>query len=492
MPSRSRARSATRRLNALHATRPARRVKVQQDLTEPEQGPPLAPDHIPVRAERKRQGRILRDKFPRETHAQWKAGRERTDPIALLEASNVGRLGSLVPIRHARMSVDPFSFLRGSAVIMANDLATTPTVGIKVQACGDAHLANFGMFATPERNLVFDLNDFDETLPAPWEWDLKRLVASVWVAGRAHGDSESQCEAAVEACAREYRRWMNTLSHWSFLDVWYARVDAEELRDTLYKHEGASAEKTLAQARRRTQLATLPKLTELREGRRCIIDDPPLVAHTRRDDAELLAEVLQVMGDGYLSTLSGERSTLVRRYTMVDVARKVVGVGSVGTRCYLALLLGAHAEDPLFLQVKEANASVLEPFAGKTAYANAGQRVVEGQRFMQAACDIFLGWCRVGGRDFYVRQLRDMKGSTDVERLSPRGLRQYAALCGRTLARAHARGGDAAVLRGYLGRSEVFDRALSAFARAYADQTERDYGLFQKAIRSGRLAVEKE
>jgi len=480
MPPRSQARTTSRR------------VKVRHDLTEPEAGPPLVPEHLPVRAERKKLGRALRDKTPRESHAWWKASTDRPDPIALLEASNAGRLGSLVPIRHARMNVNPFSFLRGSALIMASDLARTPTVGIKVQACGDAHLANFGMFATPERNLVFDLNDFDETLPAPWEWDLKRLVASVWVAGRTNGATESQCETAVEACAREYRRWMNTLSRWSFLDVWYARVDAEELRDTLYKHEGESAEKSLAQARRRTQLATLPKLTELREGRRCIIDDPPLVTHTRRDDAEMLAEVLQVMGEGYLSTLPGERCTLVRRYKMVDVARKVVGVGSVGTRCYLALLLGAHAEDPLFLQVKEASASVLEPFAGESAHPNAGQRVVEGQRLMQAACDIFLGWCQVGGRDFYVRQLRDMKGSTDVERLSPRGLRQYAALCGRTLARAHARGGDAAVLRGYLGRGGVFDRALCDFARAYADQTERDFALFQKAVRSGRLPLEEE
>ncbi len=481
-----------RRTRAIRKVRPTPRVKIRHDLTEPEQGPPLVPEHLPCRAERKALGRALREKVPREQHATWKAEAERPDPIRLLEASNVGRLPSLVPIRHARMGVDPFSFLRGSAVIMANDLARTPSVGVKVQACGDAHLANFGMFATPERNLVFDLNDFDETLPAPWEWDLKRLVVSVWVAGRCNGLSESRCEEAARACARGYRHWTNTLSKWSFLDVWYARVDAEELRHTLYREEGASAEKSLAQARRRTQLATLPKLTELREGRRCIIDDPPLLVHPRRDDAELLAEVLQVMGEGYLSTLQGERCTLVRRYKMVDVARKVVGVGSVGTRCYIALLLGAHAEDPLFLQIKEASASVLEPFAGASAYGNAGQRVVEGQRLMQAAADIFLGWCRVGGRDFYVRQLRDMKGSTDVERLSARGLAKYAALCGRTLARAHARGGDAAVLRGYLGRGDVFDTALCDFARAYADQNERDFALFQKAVRTGRLSAQEE
>ncbi len=483
---------ARRTLRRIRAVPPSPPVEVEHDLTEPAAGPALVPEHIPVRAERKRLGRALREKTPREAHAYWKADKARPDPIALLEASNVGRLPSLVPIRHARMGVDPFAFLRGSAMLMANDLARTPSVGIKVQACGDAHLANFGMFATPERNLVFDVNDFDETLPAPWEWDLKRLAVSVWVAGRCNGDSEARCEEAVEACVRGYRRWMRTLSKWSFLDVWYARVDAEELRHTLYKKEPASAERTLAQARRRTQLATLPKLTELREGRRCIIDDPPLVVHPPREHAEMLAEVLQVVGEGYLSSLQGDRGTLVRRYQVVDVARKVVGVGSVGTRCYLVLLLGAHARDPLFLQVKEAGPSVLEPFAGASLYPNAGQRVVEGQRLMQAASDIFLGWCRVGGRDFYVRQLRDMKGSTDVERLSPRGLREYAALCGRTLARAHARGGDAAVLRGYLGRGDVFDRALCRFARAYADQNERDYQLFRKAVRDGRLPAQDE
>lgn len=489
MPPRAQARRTPRRLRALHASPP---VEVEHDLTEPDTEPALVPEHIPVRSERKRLGRALREKTPRAAHAFWKAEKDRPDPVALLEASNVGRLPSLVPIRHARMGVNPFAFLRGSALLMANDLARTPTLGVKVQACGDAHLANFGMFATPERHLVFDVNDFDETLPAPWEWDIKRLAVSVWVAGRSNGDTEAQCEEAVEACVRGYRRWMNTLSQWSFLDVWYARVDAEELRGTLYRDESASAEKTLAQARRRTQLATLPKLTELREGRRCIIEDPPLVVHPRRDNAEMLAEVLKVVGEGYLSSLQGDRGTLVRRYQTVDVARKVVGVGSVGTRCYLVLMLGAHEKDPLFLQVKEAGPSVLEAFAGPSAYANAGQRVVEGQRLMQAACDIFLGWCQVGGRHFYVRQLRDMKGSTDVERLSPRGLREYAALCGRTLARAHARGGDAAVLRGYLGRSESFDKALCRFARAYADQNERDFQLFRKAVTSGRLPVQEE
>ncbi|QRO02198.1 DUF2252 domain-containing protein [Archangium violaceum] len=469
------------------------RVVVRHDLTEPEPGPPLVPELIPDRRERKRQGRVLREKTPREEHARWQPPADRPDPIALLEASNSGRLPSLVPIRHARMLEDPFAFLRGSAIIMANDLAHTPNTGVKVQACGDAHLANFGMYATPERNVVFDVNDFDETLPAPWEWDLKRLVASIWVAGRcACGATEAGCEEAVAACVRSYRRWMGRMSRWSFLDVWYARVDAESLLETIHQQERGSAERTLAQARRRTQLATLPKLTELREGRRCIIHDPPLIVRTPREHAEELAEVLQVMAGGYLSSLQGDRGTLVRRYQTVDVARKVVGVGSVGTRCYVALLLGAHAEDPLFLQVKEAGPSVLEPFAGKSTYAQAGQRVVEGQRLMQAASDIFLGWCQVGGRDFYVRQLRDMKGSIDVERLSPRGLREYASMCGWALARAHARGGDAALLRGYLGRGDVFDQALCRFARAYADQTERDFAAFQKAVRGGRLQAHED
>ncbi len=463
------------------------RVVVRHDLTEPEVDTPLVPEHLPDLRERKQQGRELRKKTPRAEHARWEPPADRPDPIALLEESNRGRLSALVPIRHARMSVNPFSFLRGSASLMAHDLALMPQSGVKVQACGDAHLANFGMYATPERNLVFDVNDFDETLPAPWEWDVKRLAASIWVAGRCNGATEAQCEEAVDACVRRYRRWMNTMSRWSFLEVWYARVDAEALLKELAREEPQSAEKTLAQAYRRTQLATLPKLTELREGRRCIIHDPPLIVRTPRGHAEELAEVLQVMAGGYLASLQGDRSTLVRRYRTVDVAWKVVGVGSVGMRCYIALLLGAHAEDPLFLQVKEAGPSVLERFVGKSTCASAGQRVVEGQRLMQAASDIFLGWCRVGGRDFYVRQLRDMKGTTDVERLSPRGLRQYATVCGWALAQAHARGGDAAMLRGYMGRSDAFDRAVCDFARAYADQNERDFGLFQKAVLSGRL-----
>ena len=463
------------------------RVVVRHDLTEPEVDTPLVPEHIPDLRERKQQGRELRKKTPRAEHGRWEPPADRPDPIALLEESNQGRLSALVPIRHARMSLNPFAFLRGSAILMAHDLALMPQSGVKVQACGDAHLANFGMYATPERNLVFDVNDFDETLPAPWEWDVKRLAASIWVAGRCNGATEAQCEEAVDACVRRYRRWMNTMSRWSFLEVWYARVDAQALLKELAREEPQSAEKTLAQAYRRTQLATLPKLTELREGRRCIIHDPPLIVRTPRDHAEELAEVLQVMAGGYLASLQGDRSTLVRRYRTVDVAWKVVGVGSVGMRCYIALLLGAHVEDPLFLQVKEAGPSVLERFVGKSTCASAGQRVVEGQRLMQAASDIFLGWCRVGGRDFYVRQLRDMKGSTDVERLSPRGLRQYAAVCGWALAQAHARGGDAAMLRGYMGRGDAFDRALCDFARAYADQNERDFGLFQKAVLSGRL-----
>jgi uncharacterized protein (DUF2252 family) len=460
---------------------------VRHDLTEPEPGPPLVPEHLPDLRERKRAGRALREKTPREEHARWEPPTDRPDPIALLEASNRGRLPSLVPIRHARMGENPFAFLRGSAVLMANDLAHTPHIGVKVQACGDAHLDNFGLYATPERNLVFDVNDFDETLPAPWEWDLKRLVASIWVVGRCNGAKEPQCEEAVAACVHTYRRWMKKMSRWSFLQVWYARVDAKAVLEMIDRQERGGAEKTLAQVHRKTQLATLPKLTELHEGRRRIIHDPPLIERIPREHAEELAEVLQLMSGGYLSSLQGDCSTLVRRYQTVDVARKVGGVGSVGMRCYVALLFGAHEEDPLFLQVKEAGPSVLEPFAGKSTCANAGQRVVEGQRLMQAASDIFLGWCQVGGHDFYVRQLRDMKGSVDVDSLSPQGLREYASLCAWALAQAHARGGDAAMLRGYLGRSEAFDEALCRFARAYADQTERDFALFQKAVRDGRL-----
>jgi uncharacterized protein (DUF2252 family) len=465
---------------------------VRHDLTEPESGPPLVPEHIPDLRERKRAGRALREKTPREEHARWEPPADRPDPIALLEASYRGRLPSLIPIRHARMGENPFAFLRGSAVLMANDLAHTPNTGVKVQACGDAHLDNFGLYATPERNLVFDVNDFDETLPAPWEWDLKRLVTSIWVVGRGNGAKEPQCEEAVAACVRAYRRWMKKMSQWSFLQVWYARVDAEAVLEMIDQQERGSAEKTLAEVHRKTHLSTLPKLTELHEGRRRIIHDPPRIEHIPRDHAEELAEVLQLMSGGYLASLQGDRSTLVRRYQAVDVARKVGGVGSVGMRCYVALLFGAHEEDPLFLQVKEAGPSVLEPFAGKSTCANAGQRVVEGQRLMQAASDIFLGWCQVGGHDFYVRQLRDMQGSVDVDDLSPDGLREYGSLCAWALAQAHARGGDAAMLRGYLGRSEAFDEALCRFARAYADQNEQDFALFQKAVRDGRLQAHAE
>lgn len=437
------------------------------------------------KTERIKAGKALRKKAPRSSHAVWKPPADRLDPIAVLRANSRGRLKELLPLRWGRMLASPFGFLRGAAAVMAADLAPTPVSGLLVQAGGDSHLANFGGFATPERHLVFDVNDFDETLPAPWEWDLKRLAASVVVAGRHAGIGDKAAGGSAQAAVRSYREMMARLAGMRTLDEWYVRLDLETpidvSRDTVERRLSAEAEK----ARRRTLFHAFPKFMEMSEGAPRIKDDPPLIYHFKARGG------VEVDARGFLhrfrKTLAPETRVLFDRFRLVDVAMKVVGVGSVGTRCAVALLL-AESDDPLFLQIKEARRSVLEPFAGKSPYSNQGERVVRGQRLMQSASDIFLGWSRdAKGRDYYCRQLRDMKVSLVLDRISAAGLTDYAGWCGRALARAHARSGDAATLTGYLGDNSVFDHALAKFAVAYADQTERDFEALKKAVKAGRL-----
>jgi uncharacterized protein (DUF2252 family) len=405
----------------------------------------------------------------------------------LLEESNQARLPELAPIRYGRMLETPFAFFRGAPIVMANDLARTPVTGLRVQACGDAHLLNFGAFASPERTLVFDLNDFDETLPGPWEWDVKRLAASVVVAGRVSGKDDPSSREAASAAVRTYRQTMAELAGKGVLDTWYARVDAATLIESAKGRTRRLAKQTLNRARRHTSVQALPKLTEVVGQERRIVDDPPLVTHVAEEG---LRDRLVAIFLRYRASLSEDRQGLLERFRFVDFARKVVGVGSVGTGCYIVLLEGEGSDDPLFVQIKEAQASVLEAHVGRSTYRNHGKRVVVGQRSMQAASDIFLGWTSDGDRDYYVRQLRDMKGSVVLEVLDQADLLQYAGLCGGTLAQAHARTGDAAAIAGYLGGSDRFDGAVVAFAEAYAAQTERDHAALAAAVAAGRIAAE--
>jgi len=437
------------------------------------------------RAERLAFGKALRQRVPRESHADWKSPHRGRDPIAILEASNRGRLQELVPIRYGRMVRTPFTFLRGSAALMARDVATLPSTGIDVQSCGDCHLLNFGAFATPERNLVFDLNDFDETLPAPWEWDLKRLVVSFVVAARDNRQTDEAGRRAVLECVRAYREHLRECSKLRPLEVWYQRMDAKDVIAAAPDAAGRKFRQQIADRARERVLENLfPKIATLVGGRHRIVDQPPVLFHVAAPDfAERVAEG---MAD-YRNSLSDDRRVLLDRYRLEDCALKVVGIGSVGTRCYIGLLFSEDGH-PLILQFKEAVRSVLEPYAGKSAYANQGQRVVAGQRLMQSSSDIFLGWVRGRhGYDYYVRQLRDMKMSVPVDGFSAVQLKLYARMCGWSLARAHAKSGDAATISGYLGKSDAFDRALGTFALAYADQTQKDHAVLAKAIRSGRV-----
>ena len=492
--------------------------------------------------ERTAQGGAAREQAPLSSHTKWRPAADRPDPVALLEEQDVTREQDLVPVRHGRMMVSPFTFYRGAAKVMAADLAATPVAGLDVQLCGDAHLSNFGAFASPERRLLFDLNDFDETLPGPFEYDVKRMAASFTIAARNNGFAKADARAATAASVTAYREAMASFAQMRTMDIWYAHLDEDELRagirslvagtakqeKTAKKAEKADkqakapkkaekraakqekadreeekaaktaekrAEKTLAKAHTRDSLQALSKLCEQVDGQYRIVSQPPIVVPAR-DLAATYGmspdEVVPVIHDrfrAYRATLQDDRRHLLERFEFVDAARKVVGVGSVGTRAFIILLQGRDENDPLFLQIKEATASVLEPYVRKSRYQQHGQRVVEGQRMMQAASDIYLGWTK--GRDvnrhFYWRQLRDMKGSALVEAMIPLGLTYYARICGWTLARAHARSGDPAAIAAYLGDSDAFDKSITDFSERYADQNEKDYQEFVNAVRSGRL-----
>jgi uncharacterized protein (DUF2252 family) len=431
-------------------------------------------------------GKALREKVPRNSHAVWNAPANRPDPITVLQHSNHGRLPELLLIRYNRMRQSPFAFYRGSAAIMAWDLSRTPATGLRVQACGDCRAANFGAFASPERRLLFDINDFDETLPAPWEWDVKRLAASIFLGLREVGSGDGQCKDAVLTMAQSYRARMQDYARRHALDVWYSHVDAQVF---IKKAATLIAKKRwhhlAQQARKQTAEHILPKITEVKQGRIRIADHPPLVYHPRGSD--LIRRHVTEMFRRYRKTLPEERRIILDRYHLIDVARKVVGVGSVGTRCDVALLL-AEPDDPLLLQFKEALPSVLEPYANKSRYTNHGERVVTGQRMLQSASDVFLGWTRDDrGHDYYFRQLRDMKMKLDLAHMTKTDWFEYVDICGWTLARAHARTGDPARIAGYLGRSDKFDAALAKFAARYAEQTDRDYEALLSAIRTGKL-----
>jgi uncharacterized protein (DUF2252 family) len=435
-------------------------------------------------------GKALRDKCPRTSLADWKPPRDRLDPVQLIEQSDRGRIPELVPLRHGRMLLSPFTFYRGAALNMAADLASMPTTGMRVQCCGDAHLVNFRGFGTPERRVQFDIHDLDETLPAPWEWDVKRLTTSFVVACRDNGLGDKCGRDAARACAQSYREHMREYGKMRALDVWYATLDAEDLLPTVRDAEALRrAKKRLEKERERSALEhDFPELAQKANGKSFIKDNPPTIFHMRV--AKTQDENYEIVREGFIryrESLRPSVRVLIDRYEFKDVAVKVVGVGSVGTACSVLLLM-AGDKDPLFLQVKEARASVLEPYAGKSVYANHGERVVNGHRLMQSASDIFLGWTAGrAGRHFYIRQLRDVKLKPKVEIFNSTTMIQFGEWCGWTLARAHARSGEPAMIGGYLGKSDTFDKAIADFSIAYADQNEKDHAALNRAIRDGRL-----
>ncbi len=440
------------------------------------------------RAEGMAMGKALREQVPRSRHEEWQPTPNRPDPVALLEESNQGRLPELIPIRYGRMLKSPFAFLRGAANIMAADLSQTPKTGIKVQACGDCHLSNFGGYGTPERNLVFDINDFDETLPAPWEWDVKRLATSIVVAGRYLKFSDKINRAAAIAAVQSYREHMHEYAQMTALEVWYDHIGVESLLSfTNNTKEIKKLKSEVKKAQALKPVLDLHKLTETVEGKLRFIDNPPLVFHPQPEDP-LAAEMLSVFHQ-YRKTLRDDARVLLDHYHVVDVVMKVVGIGSVGTRCGVVLLVTGD-NDPLFLQIKEARASVLEPYAGKSTYENHAQRVVAGQHLIQEASDIFLGWTKSdSGHNFYLRQLRDMKTSVEIDSMSENDLQGYAHLCGWALAQSHARSGNRFAISGYLGASDTFDRAIANFAVGYANQTDRDYKALADAVTAGQVEV---
>jgi uncharacterized protein (DUF2252 family) len=435
-------------------------------------------------AERYAAGQALRAKVPRSRHAEWAPAKNRPDPIGMLVAANRTRVPELVPIRYGRMATSPFAFYRGAAGVMAYDLSLTPVSGIHAQLCGDAHLSNYGLFATPERNVIFDVNDFDETRRGPWEWDVKRLAASCFIAARGNGLRRKVARLVAQESVRAYREQMHTLAKAGYLDIWYYRLDVRTALDIVPRSYFAVAEHQERATIHRTTHHGFPNFLVRKGGAFRIQDEAPLVAHL--SDPERARRLEQDI-IRYRDTLQDDRQTLLRRYHLVDLATKVVGVGSVGTRCYVALLIGRDKDDSLILQVKEAQASVLEPYLGKSQYSNHGQRVVHGQRLMQAASDLFLGWARGLRHDYYVRQLRDMKYSATVQTMNRRDLEIYVGLCGKTLARAHSRSGDPSMIAGYLGSGDAFDLALAAFAELYAEQNERDHAALLEAIKTKRI-----
>jgi len=461
--------------------------------------------------ESKSKGKLARSKVPRDSHDVFEPAADRPDPVALLESQAPSRVPELVPIRYGRMLVSPFTFFRGAALVMASDLSGTPRSGLNAQICGDAHLSNFGVFGSPERQLVFDCNDFDETLPGPWEWDVKRLAASVVVAGRNLGFSKANRVEAIIRLGQRYREAMRMMASMSNLEVWYSSVEIQGLVESLQKraassgskaqsHMAAAATKVTSKAMTKDSMRALDKLTRVVDGRRQIVSDPPLI-ETLDDlypgeDPEQHESLFREVIRKYRQSLPTDRKHLLEQYKFSQLARKVVGVGSVGTRCWIILLHGPRHDDVLFLQAKEAEASVLERFTKKSQYANHGARVVAGQRLMQASSDIMLGWQRSAGvdgvpRDYYVRQLQDWKGSIDAEDAIPEGMKVYGELCAHTLARGHARSGDRIAIAAYLGNNASFDKALARFAESYADQNERDYEAFAAACKSGRLHAEE-
>ena len=467
--------------------RRARRVTGASGLPELDNG--RATQLVPV-ADRMAAGKALRDKLPRAKHAAWKPPAGRADPVKLLRATDADRLPELVPIRYGRMLQSPFAFFRGSAGLMAADLAKTPVTGIGVQACGDCHLMNFGGFATPERNVVFDINDFDETLPAPWEWDVKRLAASFVLAARSIGLSDAKGRAAVMACIGAYRAALQDYAEATPLALWYGRLTSEDLIALLpARHRAAVRDRVAKAVKRAGSEMDFPKLADMVGGQAAIRDTPPLIFHPEAARAPEFKGVLDRVFADYRETLADDRRLLLDRYRVVDAAIKVVGVGSVGRRCWIALLMSV-SNDPLFLQFKEAVPSVLEPYAGKSVYAHHGQRCVMGQRLMQPASDLFLGWVTgPAGRHFYVRQLRDAKIKPMVEAFNAELLSLYGKACGSVLARAHAKSGDPALISGYLGKSDEFDEAMAGFAVAYANQAERDHAALKAAVRRGKVAA---
>lgn len=447
---------------------------------------PHAADQLPTTKERRAFGKALRAKIPRIDQARWAPSSSRPDPVQLLAHQNLERVKNLVPIRYARMLESPFGFMRGAAVVMAHDLAHTPVTGILVNCCGDCHLANFGGYATPERNFIFDINDFDETLPAPWEWDVKRLAASIVVAGRSNYFSDDRCADAVLSAVRHYREHTAILAQKTALQVWYSHLDVDVILREIAQTSGQlkALKRSALKVRGHTPEVILQKMTEKHKGSRRFIDNPPFVYHSDLDHVH--SGIMDSVIDRYKQSLRSDIRALFDRYRLVDMAVKVVGVGSVGTRCGVMLFM-AREDDALILQTKEANHSVLEMGKNASAFRNQGQRVVTGQRIMQAASDLFLGWTSYRGHDYYVRQLRDMKASVQLEFLTGESFVGYAQICGTILARAHSRSGNAAKISGYIGKSDKFDLAIASFAKKYADQNDRDFAALKVAVKKNKI-----